>query len=249
MKRLLIILADLVTVAVVLWVWQGVSKREALNVSRPSDVVSALGLWVTQPTLRSDIYTTLEEAAIGLVLAVACAVVLAVIVGSSKQMADFCGPFVSIANAIPKIALAPLFLLLFGIGFASKVYFILAGVVFIPFYSLFRALTTMDPVYVDNAKSLGARRGWLVWDVYIPAMVGSMVASLRVATAFAITGAIVAELISSQEGIGYEIAQAQSDLQPALLVSGVLVAAILAFVLDTLMQILERRFDSWRVAS
>jgi NitT/TauT family transport system permease protein len=246
-KRAVIALLDVATVALVLLWWQRVSVSQALAISRPSAVGPALKDWVTNPYLRSSIYVTLEEAAVGLLLALAVAVVLAALLTASKPVAEFCEPFVTVLNAVPKQALAPLFLVVFGIGFSAKVYFIVASVFFIPFFSMFRALTSIDPVYGENLRALGGGRLWTVLDVKIPAIIGTTVASLRVTVAFALTGAIISELVVSQQGIGYQIAQAQNSLQPEMLVSGVLVVVVLALVMDLLLRLVERRFSAWRL--
>jgi NitT/TauT family transport system permease protein len=246
-RRALILLADIATVGVILYLWQHVSERQVLSVSRPSDVWTALRTWLQTPVLRGYIPTTLKEAALGFILALTVAVVAATVLASSRALADFCAPFIAVLNAVPKIALAPAFLLVFGIGLSSKVYFIAAAIFFIPFYSLFRALTTIDPDFIDNARMLGARRRWLVWDVYAPAVIGVTVSSLRVTAAFALLGAVVSELIASQSGIGYEINAAQGSFQVQFVVAGVILVALIAFVVDRFLVFFERRFSSWRI--
>jgi NitT/TauT family transport system permease protein len=250
LRRGLIAAAQLATVAVVLLLWQGVSSSQALSFSRPTAVARALGTWLGSAPLRTDIYTTLEETSIGLVVAIAIAIVFAAGLTASQTVAKTVDPFVAILNAIPKVALAPLFLLVFGIGFSAKVYFVVAAVFFIPFFSLYRALRTIDPELLDNIRALGASRYWLIWDVYLPAVVGSTVASLRVASAFAVVSAVIAELVTtSSNGIGLEILQAQSNAQPDYLVAGVLIVSAIAFAFDRVFRVIELRFDTWRVAT
>jgi NitT/TauT family transport system permease protein len=248
MKRVVIGILDVATVALLLLWWQHISVTQALAISRPTAVGHALTTWVTNPFLRSSILVTLEESAVGLLLALVIAVLLAALLTGSKAVADFCAPFVAVLNAVPKQALAPLFLVVFGIGFQAKVYFIVASVFFIPFFSMFRALTSIDPVYGEHLRMLGGNRFWMAVDVKIPAIVATTVASLRVTVAFALTGAIISELVVSQQGIGYQIAQAQNNLQPDVLVSGVLVVVVLALVMDLLLRLVERRFSTWRLS-
>jgi NitT/TauT family transport system permease protein len=248
-RRVLVVFAQLATVAAVLALWQSVTDSQALNFSRPSSVARALGHWLGNASLRTDIYTTLEEAAIGLGVAIVLAVVFASLLTLNKAVAATLDPFVSVLNAIPKIALAPLFLLVFGIGFREKVYFVAAAVFFIPFYSLYLALRTIDPVYLDNIRSLGASRWWMIWDVYVPAVIGSTAASLRVGSAIAIVSAVIGELVTSaSNGIGLEILQAQSNQQPNYLVAGVLIVSVIAFAFDRLFWMIDRRVSSWRIA-
>jgi NitT/TauT family transport system permease protein len=249
-RKALIPAAQLATVAVLLLLWQGVSSNEATSFSRPSQVAKAIGTWLTSAPLRTDIYTTLGETVIGMAIAIAVAILLAAALTASQTVARTVDPFVAVLNAIPKVALAPLFLLVFGIGFSAKVYFVVAAVFFIPFFSLYRALRTIDRDHLDNIRALGASRGWLIWDVYVPAVVGSTIASLRVASAFAVVSAVIAELVTtSSNGIGLEILQAQSNAQPDYMVAGVLIVSAIAFAFDRVFRVIELRFDTWRIAS
>jgi sulfonate transport system permease protein len=248
MKRAFIALLDLATVFVLLYIWQHVSPSNALSIGRPTSIARDLTHWATEPFLRASVWVTLEEAAIGLLLALVVAVILAVLLTSSKPLAEFSSPFVAILNAVPKQALAPLFLVIFGIGMQAKAYFIVASVFFIPFFAMFRGLLSIDPVYADHLRALGGGPLRLLVEVKLPAVVGTTIASLRVTVAFALTGAIISELVTSQQGIGYEIAQAQDNLDPNLLVSGVLLVVLLAVIMDLLLRLLERRFSAWTLA-
>lgn len=247
--RVIVILADIATVAAILVLWQLSSNAQATNTSRPVDVAISLAQWAVNPFFRMDIVSTLAEAGLGMLLGVLAAIILAAALASSRWLLDLLSPFITMLNAVPKIALAPLFLLLFGIQFPAKAYFVVATVIFIPFYSLVRGITTLDPTYSENLRTLGANRLWLGRDFYAPAIVGTVVASLRISAAFAIVSAIIAEFISSQQGIGFEINQAANNQQPALVMSGVLVATIIALIVDRLFWLLERRFESWKVQS
>jgi NitT/TauT family transport system permease protein len=247
-KRTIIIVLDLLTVAAILALWQGLGPISALTISTPLQVAEALGKWATSPYLLGNVGVTLWESFAGLVVAVVVAVILAFVLTSSRTLVDFVAPFVSVLNAVPKVALAPLFLVVFGIGIESKIYFIAASVFFIPFFSMYRALTSIDPVFEDNLRTLGGGRWWLIREVKVPAIIATTIASLRVTVVFALTGAIVSELISSQSGIGYQISQAQNALQPDMLVASVLVVVILAVIMDVLLRLLERRYSNWKLA-
>jgi ABC-type nitrate/sulfonate/bicarbonate transport system permease component len=249
MKRVAIGAASALTAAGFFAIWESADDTQALYVSRPSAVAEALHKWLTSDLLRGYIVTTLKEAAAGLVLAVILAVVFASILASSRALAEFASPFIAAFNAVPKIALAPLFVLVFGVDFKSKVYFVVAVVFFVPFYSLFRALTTIDPTYLDNARTLGASRFALATDVYAPAVLGTTMTSLRVTATFALLSAVIAELISSHSGIGFQIAQAQATQQPDLILAGVAIVAAISYAIDISLRRIERRFAQWRVAA
>lgn len=101
----------------------------------------------------------------------------------------------------------------------------------------------------NHVRVLGASRWRLVVDLYAPAVVGSVTASMRSAVSFALVTAIVAELISANSGIGFVLSAASQSGQPARLVAGVLVTGVIGFALDRLLLLLERRFSVWRVAA
>ena len=115
-------------------------------------------------------------------------------------------------NALPKIALAPLFILIFGESVSARAYFVAAGIFFITFYNVFGGIRSIDVVYLRNARVLGANRRWLVRDVYAPSIVGWVMTSLRALTsAWALTGAVIAEYLGSVKGMGYIVATGQQS--------------------------------------
>lgn len=240
-------LAFVATVLVVIALWQNVGKKTQVYSSKPSAIIDAFRVWFTDPTLRSYIPVTLEEAALGLVIGVAAAVVIASLFASSRVVLEMFAPYLAVANAIPKIALAPLFLVIFGIGLRSKVYFVSVAIFFIPFQGLLHSLTTIDPVIRDNARMLGASKLALIRDVYIRAIVGSMTASLRITAAFALLATIVAELISSTQGIGFEIEIAQQNSQPNFLIAGIILIGVIGFAVDRILLLTERGLSQWQV--
>lgn len=244
--RGLIALANVATVAAVIAIWEADSEATASYLSRPSAILSAIKTWLTNSTLLGYIPVTLEEAALGMVIAVAAAITIASLLASSSYAAGILEPFMALGNAAPRIALAPLFLLIFGTELKSKVIFVATAVVFIPFFSIFRALTSVDRDILNNARCLGAKRLWIVRDVYIPAITSSVVASLRVTVAFSLLTAILAEYLASQAGIGYEIQEAQNNLQADYAMAGVVIIALIAVAIDMALRLLERRALVWR---
>lgn len=203
---------------------------------------------MVNPTLRGYIPITLEEAGLGFLLGTAAAIVLAVFLASSKLASEVADPFISVLNSVPKIILAPLFLLIFGLGLISKVYFVSVGIFFIPFFALYRAITTVDPVYLEHARILGASKWRIAKDVYVPAVIGATTSSLRIAVSFALLTALLAEFVASNAGIGYGIDAAETSVQPGLLIAGILIVAIIGFIVDRLLLLAELRFSHWRVA-
>lgn len=250
-RRLLIRAAQVLIVVALIGVWQwigGGSKTQALTISTPWDTAKWIGQWTAGSQVHgwSDLVATLEEAVLGWLLGVAIGVVLAVVLASSAWMRLFGAPFVSALNALPKIALAPLFILIFGETLTSKVYFVTAGIFFITFYNVFGGIRSIDLLLLRNARVLGASRVWLVREVYAPAILGWVMTSLRLTSAWALTAAVVAEYLGSLQGMGYIVSIGQQSANVPEVLGGVLVVAVVALIVDRIIVYAERHFARWR---
>jgi NitT/TauT family transport system permease protein len=240
-RRFTIVAAQLATVAVILTVWQNVPQSTAVAISRPTEVFDALRIWLETPVLRGYIWITVEEAVVGLALTFMIAIALAVLFASVGILAELCAPFLALIAALPKLALAPVFLVIFGYGTSSKVYFIAFALWFIPFQTIYTALTVVDRPLLNNTRVLGGRLRHLVWHVYVPSTLRAVLTSLRVTSAFALIAAVLAEFLASTGGIGYQIQIAQSSLQASFVIAGILIIAALALTVDRTLVAFERR--------
>lgn len=215
-------------------------------IGSPDKIVSVLKDWVSGPSFWADLRTTLTEAGLGYLLGAAAAIATVTVVASMPLLDRFLSPFISLLNALPKIALAPLFLVWFGINLTSKVYFVASLIYFIIFYGIYSALNSIDKTLLDNTRALGASRVDLVINVYIPAIVSWITSSLRLGGAFALLAAVFAEFLGSNGGIGERISSAQQQLMNNDVMAGVFVIAVVALLLDRILVFVERRFDRWR---
>ncbi len=240
--RIVILCLQLLTVAMLLIGWQyvGSGSRGGLLFSTPTAVATQLATWFTDSVRYVDVLATVEEAAGGFVIGTVAAVLAAIALGASRTVGRFATPFVAALNGIPKIALGPLYLLLFGIGTASKIYFVATVVFFIPFYNIFMSIRSIDQTLVDNIKILGASPRWLLVDIYVPALAGVLVSSFRLTASWAMLSAVVGEMLASSNGIGYVINQGQHLLENDVVLAGVIVVSLIVFVFDRLFVLVER---------
>lgn len=246
----LIHLIQLLIVAVLLALWQhaGGSALGKLLYSTPADVLRVLRGWVTDGTIWPDLWVTLREAMLGYVLGAVLAIALALTLLSSTLLQRFVTPFAAAMGALPKVAMAPLFAVWFGLGTSSKVAFVLSITFFLIFWGASTGLRTIDVIYLHNARLQGAKRLWLLREVYLPATVGWVMTSLRLCVSWALIGATIAEYLGSSEGIGYVVRTAQSTYDQAVVISGILVISIVALIFDRIFWQVERRFSRWRVS-
>lgn len=230
--------------------WQAIGTRspvERLTFSTPESVLTTLGRWTNDPTFWRDLGITLTEAVLGYLMGVVSGVVLAAVVFSSTTIERFLRPFVAVFNALPKVVLAPLFLLWFGIGISSKVYFTASVIFFIIFYGVYTGMKAIDVSLVNNMRALGASTVDLTVHVYAPAILTWIVAGLRLSFTFAILATVLGEFLGGTEGLGVRISLATQQLQNNVVIAGIIAIALVAVLVDRSLVRVERRFTRWKL--
>jgi NitT/TauT family transport system permease protein len=239
---------------VVLWLvsWEVASRTiiDPFFYSSPSAIWQKLVTWFTEGTSHGSIWSniaiTLEEAVLGFLIGTIAGVVLGVILGRSHFLADVLAPFIKGANAIPRIVLASLFVIWFGLGLSSKVATAFVLVFFAVFFNAFQGAREVDRVLVDNARILGASRRDLMRTIILPSATSWILASMHVAFGFALIGAVVGEVVGADRGMGLLINQAQGNFDAAGIYAGMLITTVLALGAEWLITQLEVRLTSWR---
>ena len=218
--------------------------------SMPSEIWDKLVVWFTEGSSQGSIWTTiavtLEEAVLGFVIGTFAGVVLGVVLGRSRFIAEVLAPFIKGINAIPRIVLASLFVIWFGLGMSSKVATAFVLVFFAVFFNAFQGAREVDRVLVDNARILGASRWGLMRSVILPSATSWILASMHVAFGFALIGAIVGEYTGADKGLGLLINHSQGNFDAAGIYAGMLITTVLALVAEWLITQLEVRLTSWR---
>jgi len=221
--------------------------------SSPSAIWQKLVTWFTEGTSQGSIWSniliTLEEAVLGFIIGTIAGVVLGVLLGRSRFLADVLAPFIKGANAIPRIVLASLFVIWFGLGLSSKVATAFVLVFFAVFFNAFQGAREVDRVLVDNARILGANRRDLMRTIILPSATSWILASMHVAFGFALIGAVVGEFTGADKGMGLLINKSQGNFDAAGIYAGMLVITVIALVAEWLITRLERRLTSWRPPS
>lgn len=182
--------------------------------SSPSAIWHKLVVWFAEGTAVGSIWTqisyTLQEAVFGFVLGALAGVVMGVVLGRARFIAEVLAPFIKAANAIPRIVLASLFVIWFGLGMSSKVATAFVLVFFGVFFNAFQGAREVSKVIDDNARILGATRWQLMRTVVLPSATTWILASLHTAFGFALIGAIVGEYAGADKGLGLLISQSRA---------------------------------------
>ena len=199
---------------------------------------------------HADIYlhlgTTLLETVlafgIGTVLGLACGLWLALAPTASAIL----DPYIKAANSMPRVILAPIFALWFGLGIWSKVALAVTLVFFIVFFNVYQGVKEVSPVVLANARMLGANQRQLLRTVYLPSATSWVFSSLHTSVGLAFVGAVVGEYLGSARGVGYLILQAEGTFDVNTVFAGIVVLTACALVLDGMVGKLEKRLMKWQ---
>jgi NitT/TauT family transport system permease protein len=234
-------------------VWQGLAQAKVIDVfffGEPSGVWHQLSTWVRDGTAQGPLWAqawvTFQETLIGFGIGVALGVAFGILLGRIQMLADLLSVYIGAANSIPRIVLGSVFVIWFGLGMTSKVALVVVLVFFNVFFNAFQGAREVDHGLVANARQLGAGRTAVLLQVILPAAFSWIIASLRTAFGYAVTGAVVGELLGAQQGLGTLIAQAQGDFNPDGVYAGLLVTTTLALAAEGAITLVERRLLRWR---
>lgn len=236
-----------------LWEWFArVGVIDAFNFSMPSKIWIQMKTWAVDGTaqgpLWEQIWYTLYEALVGWVLGVVGGVLLGIALGRIRFLADVLGPYIKVLNALPRIVLAPIFLIWFGLGPASKVASAVVLVFFPVFFNAFQGAREVDRNLVNNSRILGASNRQVTLQVVIPAATSWIFTSLHVSFGFALIGAIVGEYIGATKGIGLLVSASQGTFNSAGVYAAMVILAVVALLAEGLLTFLEKRLFRWKPA-
>jgi len=229
--------------------WQAAVAAGLLDpffVSRPSAIAMRIGSWVRSGALWGHLAVTLEEAFLGLVVGAVLGIGLGFILARHPFAARVCDPYITMLNAVPRVVLAPLFLLWFGLGIWSKVALAVTLVFFVMFFNTYQGVRDVDRVLVDNARMLGASERQLVRHVLVPSALTWIFSSLHTSLGFAMVGAVVGEYLGATRGLGYVIAQAEGTFDTTGVFAGMTVLAAFVVIASAGVSRLERWLLRWK---
>jgi NitT/TauT family transport system permease protein len=229
--------------------WQWLASIKVIDpffVSRPSDIGIRIATWVTSGIIWGHLFVTLEEAVLGLLAGAVLGITLGFVLARAPLAARICDPYITMLNGVPRVVLAPIFLLWFGLGIWSKVALGVTLVFFVMFFNTFRGVRDADPVLVDNARMLGASERQLVRHVLIPSALTWIFSSLHTSLGFAMVGAVVGEYLGASRGLGYVISQAEGTFDTTGVFAGMFVLASIVVAAGMGVTRLERWLLRWK---
>lgn len=211
-----------------------------------SEVIESVVRMTAEGVLVNDFLVTGQEVLYGLVLAIVVGVIVGFLIGLSRPIRIMTQPWINALYATPLAALAPLFILWFGIGMESKVATAFISAVFPIIINSAAGIVTTDQNLINVSRSFGHSKGQVFVKVLLPSALAFIATGIRLAVGRALVGAVVAELFGAQAGLGFRILASGQAFQTANLLGAVLVLAVTGVVALTLVERLERRLAPWR---
>jgi len=231
--------------------WHVLTRMEVLPpffFGEPLVVAARIADWFWSGKIFPHLGRTLLETLLAFVIGTGLGLAGGLWLGLSVFTARLLDPYITAVNSMPRLILAPIFALWFGLGIWSKVLLGVTLVFFIVFYSVYHGVREVSPVVLANARMLGASRRQLLRHVFLPSAMSWVFSSLHAAVGMAFVGAVVGEYLGSAKGVGYLILQAEGVFDVNTVFAGVLVLTACALLLDALVTVVERRLLNWRPA-
>ncbi|KRQ22625.1 MULTISPECIES: ABC transporter permease [Mycobacteroides] len=218
--------------------------------SKPSLIWGRLIEWFTVGTqfgsIWLQIFTTVQEAVLGFLIGTVAGVTLGVLLGRSRYWSEVLAPFIKALNAVPRIVLASLFIIWFGLGLSSKVATVVVLVFFAVFFNAFTGAREVDGNVINNARILGASPSRILTSIVLPSATSWILSSLHTAFGFALIGAVVGEYAGASKGLGLLISNAQGTFDSAGIYAGMIIITVVALLAEWLIGIAESRLLKWR---
>src|SRR5436190_16611110 len=214
----------------------------------PLTVLGNAARWFASGKIYRHLGITLIETVLAFGAGTALGLVVGLWLALAPTASALLEPYIKGANAMPRVILAPIFAVWFGLGILSKVALGVTLVFFIVFFNVYQGVKEVSPAVLANARMLGASRRQLLRHVYLPSATSWVFSSLHTSVGMAFVGAVVGEYLGSARGVGYLILQAEGVFDINTVFAGILVLTAFALLLDFVVTILERRLLRWRPA-
>ena len=244
-----ILLARVAVIGTFLAVWQGsvsIGLIDPFWISSPVLVVKELWEQIASGELVLNVGITVFEALIAFVVSSVLGVVAGLLLARSPFWDEVLAPLVLALNSLPRVALAPLIILWFGIGIVAKVVTAFTLVFFILLVNTLGGAKNVDTDILTIARLMGASRRDILWKVTLPSALPWIFAGLNIGLTYALLGVIVAEILASNQGIGYIISSGAANFNTAAVFAGLITLAIVAWLFSAIMRKVEARLLRWK---
>jgi NitT/TauT family transport system permease protein len=224
-------------------------NQAAFFFGQPLKVFEVILEWFVSGSIYKHLGITLFETVMAFMIGTGAGMAMGLWLALSPTAAAILDPYVKALNSMPRVILAPIFAVWFGLGVWSKVALGVTLVFFIVFFNVYQGVREVSPTLLANARMLGAERIGLLRYVYLPSAMSWVFSSLHTSVGLAFVGAVVGEYLGSAAGVGYLILQAEGTFDINTVFAGIVVLTVFALVLDAVVSLVEKRLMKWQPRS
>lgn len=248
--RLTLLLWRLLLVAGVIGAWEYGSRVHKLDfyLSKPVDIAAKLGQWFADGTLALHVTATIYVAVLGFLLGSLVGLVVGLALGRAERVARVLDPFLMGFYSMPKVALAPVFVLWFGVGTDMKVIFVASVVFFLVFLNTYTGVRNVSRDQIAILRLMGAREHHLASKVILPSALVWVFAGLRLSVPYALIGTILGEMMATNRGLGFLLANTAATFDSAGTFATLVAIVVMSMTLNALVRVVERLAMPWRAA-
>lgn len=222
-------------------------RQAAFFFGEPLQIFERIWAWfVGDANIYQHLGITLVETLLAFAIGASTGLLGGLWLALSPMASAILEPYIKALNAMPRIILAPIFSVWFGLGIGSKVALGVTLVFFIVFFNVYQGVKEVSPVVLANARMLGASQRQLLRHVYLPSATSWVFSSLHTSVGLAFVGAVVGEYLGSSQGVGYLILQAEGSFDINTVMAGILVLTVFALAIDALVGVIEKRLMKWQ---
>jgi ABC-type nitrate/sulfonate/bicarbonate transport system permease component len=214
--------------------------------SSPTTVFHTLGTMFHGHEIYQDLWITFKEWGIGFVIAVVVGVFVGIVGGWFRWVGRIVEPWLNVLQAVPELALIPMFILWFGIGLEFKVWVALIAAVFVVAINTIAGVHSTETKYLAVAETYGASKFRLLRTVVLPGSVPYIMTGIRQASGRALVGVVAAEFLAANQGLGFFISLSGQTLNTPQVMAGIVILAIFGIIIGIVFRFIEGRFDKWR---
>ncbi|WP_322999614.1 ABC transporter permease [Castellaniella sp.] len=247
-RRSLILAARLLVLILFLGIWAALSGRvlDPQFFGSPQGVATMLIQWTVDGTLWRNTWITLQEVVLGFLLGAASGAALAYLIATIKPLWDVLIPYMLALYSVPKVAVAPLFIIWFGIDLGMKVLLAAISVFFLVFLSTAAGVQNVDEGLKNAVRMMGGSRRDVALKVTLPGSVAGLLTGLRMSIPYALIGAVIGELVASNRGLGFLINDASAQFNTSGVFAALVVLAIIAGALNMLVNSVDQWANRWK---
>lgn len=243
-KKSIILFFQIIIFVLFIFLWQILANKEIINTfifSSPKKIIETIINLYQRQNLLSHIGVTIYEVLVSFCLSSLLGIVIATILWFNKTIYKILEPYLTILNSLPKVALGPIIIIWFGAGIKSIIVMSLLISLILTIVSIYEGFNSIDKNKINLMKSLGSNKINLFLKLVFPGSISTIISTLKINISMSLIGVIMGEFLVSKKGIGYLILYGSQVFNLSLVISGIFILMIVAFLMYYIVCIIEKR--------